>query len=528
MLPGSQYEVSVYALTEEGSSSPVSGLFWTEVGIPKQPSPPTIVKHDLDHIKGTIHAKLHPVEEFYGPITSYLVLVLDETTPSPFDPETLLDYDTAKAEGLNYWVTAELDTDYLHTHEEFTIGDNQEYRGYKNHGPLRDRDYHVSLAAVSQLNGVTRRSFAMVSHDQHAVGNMVVFKFESLEDQSKDDDHDHDHDENEKHEEEKVGVQETFLNTITDTEPDTEELLDSTATTVLTVSIVVAAVLLILAVGFFMFIRYSLGKRFRRRRTNNQELLTTVPTMDPQESGYLDNDAFETEQQRTQEEYFQSLDGKVWQIPRNFVEVQNEVLGRGKFGTAMKGTVSMNNEIVPCNVYIIPNKMMDKTDRLNMLKELDLNIKAKFHENITNLIGICEEQETTLLVLDPAEIELKQLLLDSRSLDTHPSYAEKSNRFSSIREEDAISIMVGIAEGLDHLTHSGVQIRQLCSRMVYMGPGYRPKIFGFGVAEYNKRPRSLDYTRWSSPETLLKNQFSCKSAAWSFGCIMWEIVTLGE
>lgn len=34
--------------------------------------------------------------------------------------------------------------------------------------------------------------------------------------------------------------------------------------------------------------------------------------------------------------------------------------------------------------------------------------------------------------------------------------------------------------------------------------------------------------RWMSPESLYENKFSCKADIWSFGILMWEIVTLGS
>jgi len=38
-----------------------------------------------------------------------------------------------------------------------------------------------------------------------------------------------------------------------------------------------------------------------------------------------------------------------------------------------------------------------------------------------------------------------------RALIHHPAYASKNNRFSSLPEESAIEILIGIANGMDHL-----------------------------------------------------------------------------
>ena len=522
-MAGSQYNVTVAAVSTFGSGPSVFKQVWTEVGTPKVPDTPTLVRHNMQTQDGTIHAKLYPVGEYFGPITAYWVITLDETFPTPFNNQTLYNYEKAQSDGLSYWITAELDPSYLNVQKEFIIGDNRMYGGYRNHGPLLDHDYHISLAAISKLNGVTKVSFAKVSHAQHSHGNIIVFKFHGDEEEV-DHEEDHDHDHEESHEDtddrNKYTVVKEEINSMI--EPETMSSL-------LVAAIVISSLLLLAALLFFVFIRYSIINKFRRRRADTQELTTNIPTTDPLENGYIDNGAFEQEnRQRTAEDYFESLDSKVWQIPRNFVDVQTEVLGRGMFGTVMKGTVNINQELVPANIYIIPNKMMEKAEKQKMLKHLDLNVKAKFHSNIVNLLGICEEQETTLVVLDAIGMELKQFLLDSRALETHPSYAAKADRFTSLREEDALGIMVGIAQGLEHLVNSGVQIKDLSARNVYISNNLRTKIFGFGLAEYNKRVVSLDFTRWNAPETLLKNQYSSKSNVWSYGCVMWEVASLGK
>jgi hypothetical protein len=38
----------------------------------------------------------------------------------------------------------------------------------------------------------------------------------------------------------------------------------------------------------------------------------------------------------------------------------------------------------------------------------------------------------------------------------HPVFAEKNQRFSSLKEESAIDILIGIANGMNHLAQHGV------------------------------------------------------------------------
>merc|ERR1719362_2542341 len=145
----------------------------------------------------------------------------------------------------------------------------------------------------------------------------------------------------------------------------------------LTVATVLAAVLLLGAVAIFVYLRHSLGTRFTRRG-DTQELTAQLPTAQPidleSSGGYLGDGSYTNEVMRTAEEYLESLRGKVWLIPKNFVEASGEVLGQGKFGSVVRATVSSQAGPLPCNTQVIP-RMEDEHLRKNMLKDLDTAIK---------------------------------------------------------------------------------------------------------------------------------------------------------
>ena len=59
------------------------------------------------------------------------------------------------------------------------------------------------------------------------------------------------------------------------------------------------------------------------------------------------------------------------------------------------------------------------------------------------------------------------------------------------------------------------------------------KIADFGMGReieslYTARTGTKMPVKWSAPEALCFNAFSIKSDVWSFGIILWEIVTLGD
>jgi len=380
-----------------------------------------------------------------------------------------------------------------------------------------------------------------VSHDQHLEG-MTVFKFDNAEPRDGNDGHDHDHD---------GGHSEPRGQAPEGREGDESgpEDLTPTAQTALIAAVVVVSAALLIALLIFLFLRYSLPRRLGRlrRRPDTQELTASVATIDPVEQGYLEDGSAsgaESDEQRTAADYLASLTSRVWQIPRNFLEVNTEVVGRGRFGTVMRATVHQGATDVVCTAQIIPNRLLDDEDRQRMLRELDLNIRAGAHGNLVSLVGICEELETTMVVLEAAELPLKQFLLDGRALLTHPSYAEKAGRFATVREDTMLGILADVGRGAEHLTaRCGIQHGRLCARLVHLvsGPGgqHLAKISGFGLADLQRGNERLDPTRWSSPEALLgkrteamfvgnKSASTSPADVWSFGCLLWEVTTLGK
>ena len=184
-----------------GQGKPLSSLFWTEIGQPEAPEPPKLIHHDPhDHhedFDGEIHVLLKGLRRNrYGPITKYQVLVIDETNPAPFLKDKVFDYAKAKDLGLNYWIAAEFREDLFgrdSQNVEFVVGDNKTYGPYLNYGPLpQGRDFHVTLGVVSSFKQVTKVTYAKVTHDQHALENIAVFKFHNHEHE-----HEHVHDDHE-------------------------------------------------------------------------------------------------------------------------------------------------------------------------------------------------------------------------------------------------------------------------------------------------------------------------------------------
>ena len=229
------------------------------------------------------------------------------------------------------------------------------------------------------------------------------------------------------------------------------------------------------------------------------------------------------EEGRGWEESLQSLKGKVWMIPKNFVELSHEVVGRGRFGSVIKARVHSEGGVRICTTQ----QVSSQEEGRNLLASLQLSVSCGRHPNIISLVGLCEELDTTVVVMELGQPSLKQFLLDCRALEHSPEFAASNNRFSSVREEAVLEILAGLAEGLLHLATRGIRHGALCARNVLMCGENSAKISGFGLSDWSKAGEIPDLTRWNSPETTVNSKSGVKADIWALGVVIWEAATLG-
>lgn len=159
---------------------------------------------------------------------------------------------------------------------------------------------------------------------------------------------------------------------------------------------------------------------------------------------------------------------------------------------------------------------------------------SKFnHPNILKQLGVCLLNEPQYIILE---------LMEGGDLLTYLRKA-RMNTFHGplLTLLDLVDLCVDISKGCVylgqlHFIHRDLAARNcLVSVKDYSSPSRIVKIGDFGLARdiykndyYRKRGEGLLPVRWMAPESLVDGIFTTQSDVWSFGILIWEILTLGH
>ncbi|MCL4137254.1 UNVERIFIED_CONTAM: hypothetical protein GTU68_030781, partial [Idotea baltica] len=486
--PGVKYRIEVRALSEKGESYMSTLDAWTRVGKPDEPIIPEIISHTTE----SMLVELREVIPSGGPITSYHIVVVDETLPVVIDYSLLYDYHTASNQGLPYYVTAELTKETFDT--MFTVGDGKYYGKYFNSPLESNKDYHILLGVISTINE-TKSSYSPSSHSQHKT-EISHFDFAHHE---------------------KTGSEE-----------DIAYPANQNNALILGLSIAIGLFAFLLFASVLMYLALRVYfKKNSRHSGDHQELAVHahIPHQD-YENGYAVG-AHYLDTEDSSPDHYRLLREKVTIIPHQNINIVGDI-GIGKFGDVKKG-VSLNNGSAQMNslIHRIQDDSLSLIQKSEMLKEFDKHIRIGKHANVVSLHGLLEELNIISIVFEYETLTLKSNLIESRAVQHYPVYAEKNRRFSTLQESQLLEILAGVARGMSFLHSLNIAHDQLSARNIALRDGLHPKITGFGLLHFHNDVYIPDYRRWQAPEVLRSKVSSCRSDLWSFGCLMWEVVTLG-
>ncbi|XP_076044496.1 tyrosine-protein kinase Src42A [Oratosquilla oratoria] len=201
-----------------------------------------------------------------------------------------------------------------------------------------------------------------------------------------------------------------------------------------------------------------------------------------------------------------------WEIDRGTLTL-SEVLGKGQFGEVWK---AYWNKTTPVAIKKMIPDCMDKEE---FLAEAQM-MKRLRHPNLIQLYAVCTKEEPILII---TELMVKGSLL-------HYLRGDEGRALNLVRMGN---IGYQVALGMCYLEGKNYIHRDLAARNVLVGNNNIVKVADFGLSrlvkegEYTAMGASKLPIRWTSPEALKYHRFSVKSDVWSFGILLWEIITHG-
>ncbi|XP_053908710.1 ephrin type-B receptor 4-like [Cuculus canorus] len=201
-----------------------------------------------------------------------------------------------------------------------------------------------------------------------------------------------------------------------------------------------------------------------------------------------------------------------------------EVIGAGEFGEVCRGRLALpGRPESPVAVKTLKGGAGER-QRRDFLGEA-ARMGQFAHPNVVRLRGVVTASAPAMILTE---------FMENGALD-----AFLRGRVGTLGTLQLVAMQRGIAAGMRYLAESGFVHRDLAARNILVDAQLVCKVSDFGLSRAMDDDSSADPTytsslggkipiRWTAPEAIAFRKFTSASDVWSFGIVMWEVMSFGE
>lgn len=198
------------------------------------------------------------------------------------------------------------------------------------------------------------------------------------------------------------------------------------------------------------------------------------------------------------------------------LKLREEPIGTGAFGTVYRG--KWRGASVAVKLVNLP-RVVDKAMQEDFHREARLMQKLGNHPNVMQLIGVVAEPGYYAIVMPYCRLG-----------SLHSALFKRKEKFS---KKVLIRMARDAAAGILSLHCEKVIHRDIAARNILLAENYKVLVTDFGLSRIKKEAEAhtksnLGPVRYMAPEAITRREYSEASDAFSFGVLLWEMVTRKE
>uniref|UniRef100_A0A8C2IFD4 receptor protein-tyrosine kinase n=1 Tax=Cyprinus carpio TaxID=7962 RepID=A0A8C2IFD4_CYPCA len=313
---------------------------------------------------------------------------------------------------------------------------------------------------------------------------------------------------------------------VTTKEESTGSVISSEQNPVIIIAVVAVAGTIILV---FMVFGFIIGRRHcgysKADQEGDEELYFQCTKT------YIDPETYE-DPNRAVHQFAKELDASCIKIER--------VIGAGEFGEVCSGRLKLpGKRDVSVAIKTLKVGYTEK-QRRDFLCEA--SIMGQFdHPNVVHLEGVVTRGKPVMIVIEYMEngsldAFLRVRINHPRKSGHPPTWWLECKHDGQFTVIQLVGMLRGIAAGMRYLSDMGYVHRDLAARNILVNSNLVCKVSDFGLSRVIDDDPEAVYTttggkipvRWTAMEAIQYRKFTSASDVWSYGILMWEVMSYGE